>query len=364
MSQLPAHYNQNGHGAAAPAHPVGASAATSPAMTLHEVWQMAEHVSDSKLFAATTPQAAFTLMMLAQAEGLHPIQAMRRYHIIEGRPSMRSDAMQAEFQARGGKIKILKSDATEARAVFSHPEHQPDGFEMAVTFEQFKATGSIMGKYGVKDNWKHSAADMLWARLVTKAIRRIYPGIVAGIYSSDEVQDMIDRDRPEARQIEARVAAEEAVAASQVPVMGYHGTGYDAREFRFVVADGVAELNDRVKAAWVAAFGSDKGAPKTFLVPDAHRHLINRAVQAGRIADLPAAKPDQFAAMKALYASDQGWVRTAVQEYLEREMYKVVALIEERQEAQAHQEAPAPAAVTAPPSEDNEDPDDVEMPGF
>ena len=64
--------------------------------TVPDVQVMAENVSKSGLFPGiNTPQAAFTLMMLAQSEGLHPIQALRRFHIINGRATMRADAMQA-----------------------------------------------------------------------------------------------------------------------------------------------------------------------------------------------------------------------------------------------------------------------------
>src|SRR5262249_43680590 len=61
---------------------------------------MARHAAASRLFGMDQAQA-FTLMLIAQSEGLDPIQAMKRYHVIQGRPAMRADAMQAEFQRQG-----------------------------------------------------------------------------------------------------------------------------------------------------------------------------------------------------------------------------------------------------------------------
>ena len=62
------------------------------------------------------------LAMLCDAEGLHPMMAIRRYHIIEGRPTLRADAMQADFQRSGGRIRWEQSDAEVCRAVFVHPD--------------------------------------------------------------------------------------------------------------------------------------------------------------------------------------------------------------------------------------------------
>jgi hypothetical protein len=53
-------------------------------------------------------QQAFALFMLAQSKGLHPMAALERYHVmaIGGRAqvNMKAAAIQAEFQARGGRI--------------------------------------------------------------------------------------------------------------------------------------------------------------------------------------------------------------------------------------------------------------------
>ena len=68
--------------------------------TMEDLGKMAQHVAASGMFGLNQSQA-FTLMLLCESEGLHPIQAVRRYHIIQGRPTMRADAMLAEMLARG-----------------------------------------------------------------------------------------------------------------------------------------------------------------------------------------------------------------------------------------------------------------------
>src|SRR4029077_6676575 len=99
-----------------------------------------------------------------------------RYHLIHGRFSMRADAIQAEFQARGGRIKILERSAKRAAAVFSHPVHQPDGVELEYTYQDAVTAGDA----GKNPLYKTRPAPMLWARLVSMAVTTIDPGVKVG----------------------------------------------------------------------------------------------------------------------------------------------------------------------------------------
>jgi hypothetical protein len=67
-------------------------------------------------------EQAFALMLIAQAEGMHPAIAARDYHIIQGRPSLKADAMLARFQQAGGKVEW--NEYTDERVVgtFTHPK--------------------------------------------------------------------------------------------------------------------------------------------------------------------------------------------------------------------------------------------------
>jgi hypothetical protein len=67
-----------------------------------EMKGMADAIAKSKLFGMQTPEQVLALMAIAQAEGLHPAMAARDYHIIQGRPALKADAMLARFQSAGG----------------------------------------------------------------------------------------------------------------------------------------------------------------------------------------------------------------------------------------------------------------------
>lgn len=157
--------------------------------------EMSEQVSKSGLFKMSAPQV-LTLMMLAESEGLHPIKALTRYHIIEGKPSMRADTMQAEFQAAGGRVKWLKSDAEECIAEFSHPTYGKEPFSIRLTFKEFYDSGVATcwkdSKREISANWKKFPAAMLRARAVTAGVRAVLPSVIMGVYSEEETADAID----------------------------------------------------------------------------------------------------------------------------------------------------------------------------
>ena len=176
-----------------------------PQYSVRDLDLMAERAAKSGLFNMTKDQA-FTLGMLCVAEGLHPIQAIKRYHIIEGKPSMRADAMQAEFQRHGGRIRWIETSAAACAAEFSHPTYHPDPCLVRITFAELDTVGVTRGKYGVKDNWKKFPAAMLRARVISAGVRMIDPGVIVGIYTPEEVQDFVDESRDikaHARVIEA-----------------------------------------------------------------------------------------------------------------------------------------------------------------
>lgn len=179
---------------------------STPAVSFAEKERLAEVVAESKIFGITTAAQALTLMALCESEGLHPMQAVRRFHLINGRASMRADAMLAEFQARGGKVAWGERSNTLVSGTFSHPS----GGDLTVTWtlkdaQEAQLTGN--------PTWKKFPRQMLTARVISEAIRTVLPGVVAGIYAPEEVEDFApDRPlrQPAPKSIEAPVKTIEA----------------------------------------------------------------------------------------------------------------------------------------------------------
>lgn len=163
--------------------------------TVADMQVMARSVAASRLFPGIeNEQSALCLMLLCQSEGLHPMQALRRFHIIKGRPSMRADAMQAEFQRRGGLIRWGRTDAEVCEARFVHPVLAPDpGVSVAFTMEDARLAG-LAGN----DSYRKYPRQMLRARVISEGVRMVDPGVVVGIYTPEEVDAFPDAAAVEA----------------------------------------------------------------------------------------------------------------------------------------------------------------------
>ena len=59
-------------------------------ITVSEVERMANAVAKSGLFGVKNVEQAMALMLIAQAEGMHPAIAARDFHVIQGRPALKS----------------------------------------------------------------------------------------------------------------------------------------------------------------------------------------------------------------------------------------------------------------------------------
>lgn len=153
-----------------------------------DVQTMAVAIAKSQLFGMKTPEQALALMLVAQSEGLHPARAALEYHIIQGRPALKADAMLARFQQHGGKV--IWKDYTDEKVsgLFSHPS----GGEVLIDWTIDRAKQA--GVYGKNPTWKSYPRAMLRSRCISEGVRTVFPGVSVGVYTVEEVQDF---DGPE-----------------------------------------------------------------------------------------------------------------------------------------------------------------------
>lgn len=148
-----------------------------------EMDQMAGAIAASGLFGMKDKNSVLALMAVAQAEGLHPATAARDFHIIQGRPALKADAMLARFQNAGGKVDWKDYTDEKVTGVFTHP----NGGSLAVTWTIEQATKIGLVKPG--SGWQKFPRAMLRSRCISEGIRSVFPGSVTGFYSPEEVAD-------------------------------------------------------------------------------------------------------------------------------------------------------------------------------
>lgn len=148
-----------------------------------EMQHMAQAISVSGLFGFKKPEEALALMLIAQAEGRHPAIVARDYHLIQGKPTLKSDAMLARFQEAGGVVEWLTLTDAEVKARFTHA--QCGSFELGWTIAQAQSAG-LTGN----PTWKKFPRAMLRARVISEGIRTALPSVLSGTYTPEEIQDL------------------------------------------------------------------------------------------------------------------------------------------------------------------------------
>jgi hypothetical protein len=166
-----------------------------PVIPFSDIERMAVAFAKSGLFGIKNQDQAVALMLIAQAQGMHPAIAAQDYHIVQGRPALKSDAMLARFQQAGGKVQWNTLTDQEVSATFTHPAG--GSATIAWTIAQAKAANLTS-----KDVWKQYPRAMLRARVISEGIRTVYPGVSVGVYTPEEIADFDTKPEPKAVQAE------------------------------------------------------------------------------------------------------------------------------------------------------------------
>lgn len=148
-----------------------------------DIHKMATAIARSKLFGMQNVDQAITLLLLAQAEGLHPMTAARDYHIIQGRPALKADSMLARYQQAGGKVKWETLSDEKVTCIFTHPASGSVSITWTI---QMAENAGLLSKKG--DMWKKYPRQLLRSRVISEGVRTSYPQVVAGVYTDEEVE--------------------------------------------------------------------------------------------------------------------------------------------------------------------------------
>ena len=194
-----------------------------------DIARMADAVAKSRLFGVSTPEQAMALMLVAQAEGLHPAIAARDYHIIDNKPALKADAMMARFQAAGGTVKWSAMTDARVAATFSHPA----GGSVEIDWDMKRAETAGLGG---KAMWKKYPRQMLRSRVISEGIRTVFPGIAVGVYTPEEVIDFDDRPRGQSQPVQ-EIIPPPAKTAAPVQTVEQNKIKDQAEKFREVLGD-------------------------------------------------------------------------------------------------------------------------------
>lgn len=151
---------------------------------------MGDWIAHSGMFGCVKPEQGYVLAMECLASRQTPLSWKRENHLINGNITMKSESMLSGLMQAGWDVDWIQFDTTAAIADFRKGQK-----ELRVSFsaEDAKQAGLLPAKPG--SGWAKFPAEMLRARLISKATRMLDPRITQGRYTPEEVADF---DRPSA----------------------------------------------------------------------------------------------------------------------------------------------------------------------
>lgn len=195
---------------------------TAPAMPSPTEWKgivmQAETLAQTQIVPREFRGKAHDIIavsLIGREMGLSPMLAMQYIHVIEGKPSVKPELMNARIRAAGHRIEVEAWDAERCRL----KGIRKDGETMTVEFTLDDARRAGLVKE--RGNWEKYAKAMLWARSLSMLARALFPDVILGAsYTPEELGAQVDEDgvpleaQPPSSVLtdEQRVAAETAKA--------------------------------------------------------------------------------------------------------------------------------------------------------
>ena len=142
---------------------------------------MGQKFAKSGMGGCTKVEQGEIIMMECMARKMSPLEFVKDYHLVNGKVTMRADAMAAKFNQAGGHIKWHKFDEKIAEATFT--DRRGHETKISYTLEEAAKAG-LANRAGA---WAQHRSAMLRSRLVSKGIRMIAPECITGIYTDDEI---------------------------------------------------------------------------------------------------------------------------------------------------------------------------------
>lgn len=132
----------------------------------------------------------FAVMLAGFEMGFEAMQSIRLLQVVKGRVSPTADAT-VGLVARSAACRFFRCvESTATQAIYeTHREGHPEPARLVYTIQQAQRAG-LTGS----QTWKAHPEAMLRARCAAALARQVYPDLVAGIYSADEIAEIARDD--------------------------------------------------------------------------------------------------------------------------------------------------------------------------
>lgn len=161
---------------------------------------LSEKLFNSRLFGQYgTPEAVLAIILRGRSLGIDSVTALANFHVVEGKPVMHA-ALIVGLVLRSGKAEFfeLVESSDEGATWETHRIGNRKPTRKTFTIRDACNAGLVthhsgefrgVSKSGRPSNWDKYRSTMLEWRAAVQLARVVYPDIVTGLYTADEISD-------------------------------------------------------------------------------------------------------------------------------------------------------------------------------
>lgn len=156
-----------------------------------ELMSVANTLAQSSLVPTSyrgKPQDTFVALQMGHELGMQPMASLNNIYVVNGRPTLSSQVMLGLAKSRPDYAGMKMIDSSTQKVSLEISRVLPGG-GVETQRGEFTYAEAEKAKLTGKDNWRNYPRNMLEARAISFALRKLYPDLFAGIYSKEEVQD-------------------------------------------------------------------------------------------------------------------------------------------------------------------------------
>lgn len=183
-----------------------------------EVSRLAQFIAGTEFVPKSlrdSPAATAAAILYGREVGLPPMTALTQTHVIEGKPSISAEGMRALVLAAGHELEIEETNS--ARCTMRGRRR---GTEKWLTLAWSTDDARQAGLLG-RGPWKSYPRAMLQARATTELCRLLFPDVIRGFRSVEELEDLGEAETfaptPGGAQASTKVTRARKVAAQKAP---------------------------------------------------------------------------------------------------------------------------------------------------
>jgi hypothetical protein len=186
------------------------------------IMHLAERIADTEFvprgLRGSIPATAAAILY-GREVGLPPMTALNVTHVIEGKPGISAEAMRAMVYAAGHELEFLETTGAVC-SMRGRRNGQERWTSLTWTLDMARAAG-LLGK----SNWKSYPRALLVARCTTDLCRMVFPDVIHGFRTVEELEDLdveAETDQPQSgatvkRAASKRTAKKAAAAPFESP---------------------------------------------------------------------------------------------------------------------------------------------------